>query len=74
MSNQPLAHNKYKPIHSNTRVASYFYLYIIYKYYITHEDGGVLDNPYSLQVLHINEDGVLLGTTIQDYQREIPLI
>ena len=32
----------------------------------------MLDNPYYLQVLHTNEDGVVLGNNIQNYQLEIP--
>ena len=50
-----------------------FYFYVLRKYYHTHKDGGVLDNPYSSQLLHTSEYGVVLGTPIQDYQREIPL-
>ena len=50
-----------------------FYFYVLRKYYHTHEDGGVLDNTYSSQVLHTRKYGVVLGITIQDYQREIPL-
>ena len=50
-----------------------FYFYVICKYYHTHEDGGVLDNTYSSQVLHTSKDGVVLGTPIHDSQREITL-
>ena len=33
----------------------------------------LLDNKYSLQVLHTREDRVVLGTPIRDPQRNIPL-
>ena len=33
----------------------------------------MLDNLYSLQVLHNNEEGVVLGNPNQDSQREITL-
>ena len=59
--------------HATTRVASYFYFYFLRKYYHTHEYGGVLDNTYSSQILHTNEDRVVLGAPIQYSQREIPL-
>ena len=45
-----------------------FYFYVICKYYHTHEDRWVFNNPYSLQVLHTSEDRVVLGTHIKDYQ------
>ena len=51
----------------------YFYFYVLLKNYHNNEDGGVLDNPYSSQVLHNNGDGVVIGNPIQDSQREIPL-
>ena len=72
-SNKPLTRNWYKSIHVTTLVAFYFYFCIIFKYYHTHEDGGVLNNTYSLQVLHTSKYGVVLGTPIQYYQCEIPL-
>ena len=42
----------------------FFYFYVLCKYYHTHEEGGVLDNPYSLQVYHASKDGVVLGMFI----------
>ena len=55
------------------RVAYYFYFYILCKYYHNNKDGVVLDHSYPLQVFHTDEDGVVIGNTIQDSQREIPL-
>ena len=65
-SNRPLARNRHKSIHATTWVATYFYFEVLRKYYHTHEDGGVLENIYSLQVLHTSKDGVALGNPIQD--------
>ena len=56
-----------------TQVAYYCYFYVIWKYYHTNKDGGVLDNPYSSQVSNTDKDGVVLGNPIQDSQREITL-
>ena len=70
-SNQPLAHSRYISLHATTRVAYYFYFYLLCKYYQTNEDGGVLENLYYLQVFHTNKDGVVLGNPIQDTQHEI---
>ena len=50
-----------------------FYFNVLRKYCHTHEDGGVLDNTYSSQALYTSEDRVVLGTPIQDSQREISL-
>ena len=72
-ANQPLSRNRYKSLHVTTQVAYYFYFYILRKYYQIYKDGVVLDNPYYLQVLHTNEDGVVLGTPIQYSKRDIPL-
>ena len=33
----------------------------------------MLDNPYYLQVLNTNKDGLVLVNTINDYQHDIPL-
>ena len=63
----------YISLHTNTRVAYYFNLHVIHNYYHTNKDGGMLYSPYSLQVFHTNEDGVVLGNTIQDPQLEINL-
>ena len=72
-ANQPLACNRYIPLHTTTRVAYYFYFYVLRKAYYTNEDMGLLENLYYSQVLHTNKDRVVLGNTIKDYQREIPL-
>ena len=71
--NQRLARNRCKSLHTTTWVASYFYFYVLHKYFHTHKDGWVLDNTYSSQVLHTSKDGVVLGTIIKDSQRDIPL-
>ena len=71
--NQRLPCNWYKSLHATTQIFSYFYLYVICKYQHTHEDKGVLENPYSLPVLHTHEDRVVLGTPIYNFQREITL-
>ena len=49
-----------------------FYFFFLRKYYHTNEDGGVLEDPYSSQVLHTRKDGLVFGTSIHDSQREIP--
>ena len=72
-SNQPLACNRYISLHTNSRAAYYLYLYVLCNYYHTNEDGGVLDNPYSLQLFHTNEYGLVLGNHIQDPQLYITL-
>ena len=72
-SNQPLTRNRYISLHATTQVDYYFYFYVLCKYYHTNEDKGVLENPYSSQVLHTNKYGLMLGNPIQDYQRKIPL-
>ena len=69
--NQPLALNRYIPLHVTTPVAYYLYFYVLFKYYHTKRDGGVLESPCSLQIFHTNKEKVVLGNTIQDYQRKI---
>ena len=54
----PRARNRYISIHETTRVDYYFYFYVISKCYHTKKYGGVLGNPYYLQVFHTNKDGV----------------
>ena len=71
--NKPLSWNRYISLHATTQVAYYSYLSVLNKYRHTKEYGGVLDNPYYLQVFHTNEDGVVLGNAIQDSQHEIHL-
>ena len=72
-SYQTLACNWYESLHATTRVASYFYFCVFRKYYHTHKDRGVLDNPYLSQVLNNNKYGVVVGTSIQDSKGDIPL-
>ena len=72
-SNHPRSCNRYKSLYATTLVASYFYFYVLCNYYHTHENRGVLDNPYYSQVLHTNKYGIVLGTPIQDSQHEITL-
>ena len=69
-SNQPPARNRYISLHATTWV-TYFFKCVICKYYNNNKDGVLLDNTYSYQVFHTNEDRVLLGNPIQDSQHKI---
>ena len=52
----------------------FLFLFLHYLQVLSHSQRrGVLDNPHSLQLLHSNEDGVVLGTNIQDSQCDITL-
>ena len=70
LSNQPPARNRYISLHATTWV-TYFFKCVICKYYNNNKDGVLLDNTYSYQVFHTNEDRVLLGNPIQDSQHKI---
>ena len=41
-------------MHVTTLVAYYFYFYALRNYYHANKYGGVLDNPYYLQVFYTN--------------------
>ena len=71
--NQPLAFSRYISLHVTTRVAHHFYFYVLCKHYHTNKDKVVLDNLYSLQVLHTTQYGVVLGNPIQYSQRDTNL-
>ena len=64
-SNKPLARSRYISLHATMLVAYYFYLYILCKYFHTNKDGGVFDHPCSSQVLHTNEDRVVLSILLR---------
>ena len=61
----------YISLQATTRVADYFYLFIICKYHYTNKDGGLLDHPYSSQVLQYSEKQGSVRYPIQDFQRYI---
>ena len=56
-SNHPRSCNRYKSLHATTLVASYFYFYVLCNYYHTHENRGVLDNPYYSQYYTLTNTG-----------------